>query len=72
MESSELVTVFNFRSFGSWSSAPPIAPYKATREAIIKTLKCELLEGRGERVPSDLLDEHGRYRRIATGWGELN
>jgi hypothetical protein len=72
MESSELVTVFNYRKFEAGSDVPLIAPYKATRDAIVERLKCELLEGTGEQVPSVALDEQGRYRRVATGWGELD
>src|SRR5258708_1931887 len=72
MEPTELVTVFNYRHFETGSDMPLIAPYKATRETIIKNLKCELLEGTGEQVLSVALDEQGRYRRIATGWGELD
>ena len=72
MDPSELVTVFNYRQFETGSDVPLIAPYKATREAIIESLKCEVLEGTGEQVPSVALDEQGRYRRIATGWGELD
>ena len=30
-----------------------------------------VLEGTGEDVPLSELDAQGRYRRIATGWGEL-
>ncbi len=72
MESSELVTVFNFRKFESGTDLPLVAPYKAARETIVETLKGELLEGTGEQVSSALLDNQGRYRRIATGWGELS
>lgn len=71
MESSDVVTVFNFRKVESGSDLPLIAPYKATREAIVDRLKCVLLEGTGEEVATTLLDDQGRYRRIATGWGDL-
>jgi hypothetical protein len=71
MDPSDVVTVFNFRTFESGSDMPLVAPYKATRQVIVERLKCEVLEGTGEQVPSTLLDDHGRYRRIATGWGEL-
>ena len=53
------------------SDAPAIATYKATRGTIVDRLKGTVLEGTGEEVPENELDPNGRYRRIATGWGEL-
>jgi len=47
MESSELVTVLNYRKFEAGSDVPLIAPYKATRDAIVERLKCELPECTG-------------------------
>ena len=32
----------------------------------------DILEGTHEDVDVSALDQHGRYRRIATGWGELD
>jgi hypothetical protein len=45
--------------------------YQATREAILR-LGGKLIEGTEHWVPVDQLDELGRYRRVATGWGELD
>lgn len=71
MNTPDLVTVFNFSQFERGSDAPVVAPYKAPRDIIEKTLKRKVLEGTGEQVARDALDSEGRYRRIATGWGEL-
>jgi hypothetical protein len=56
MDQPETVTVFNFRIVDGGEFA--VAPFKATR-------------GTEQVVDRDELDRHGRYRRIATGWGEL-
>lgn len=71
MNTPDLVTVFNFSQFERGSDVPVVSPYKAPRDIIEKTLKRNVLEGTGEQVPRDTLDSEGRYRRIATGWGEL-
>lgn len=51
---------------------PALATCKATRETIVEHLKGSVLEGTGEEVAEEALDAQGRYRRIATGWGELD
>jgi hypothetical protein len=71
METSGFVTVFNFSEFELGSDAPYVSAYKATRETIVSELKCDVMEGTGEVVPVTALDDKGRYRRFATGWGEL-
>jgi hypothetical protein len=38
---------------------------------IVDVLKAEIVEGTGQEVLRSELDNEGRYRRIATGWGEL-
>lgn len=45
--------------------------FKATRESIEAQPGAKVLKGTGQEVSLDELDGHGRYRRIATGWGEL-
>ncbi len=71
MEKPDLVTVFNFSHFELGSDAPPVSPYKAPRDTIEMVFNGRVLEGTGEQVPRDALDSKGRYRRVATGWGEL-
>ena len=71
MKNSDLVTVFNFRQFESGSDMPVVSTYKATRDTIVNALRCQVLEGTGEEVPQHALDGKGRFRRVATGWGEL-
>jgi hypothetical protein len=45
--------------------------FKTTRESIEAQPGAKVLEGTGQEVSLDELDGQGRYRRIATGWGEL-
>jgi hypothetical protein len=71
MKTSDSVTVFHFSQFELGSDAPAVSSYKATRETIARTSDCRVLEGTGEEVPRHALDSKGRYRRVATGWGEL-
>lgn len=71
MKTSDFVTVFNYSQFELGSDAPAVSSYKATRETIVTELKREVMEGTGEVVPLHALDDKGRYRRVATGWGEL-
>lgn len=71
MSAQKLVTVFNFTEMRRSSDAPPLAPYKATRATIVGRLNGTVLEGTGEEIPEAELDAQGRYRRVASGWGEL-
>ena len=71
MKTSNVVTVFNFSEFELGSDVPTVSAYKASRETIVKHLRREVLEGTGEEVLEADLDAQGRYRRVATGWGEL-
>ena len=65
------VTVFSFRVFDPESREMQVASCKATRAAIGAMHLAELLPATAEDVPGDALDAQGRYRRVATGWGEL-
>ena len=71
MKLPDVVTVFNFSHFELGADAPVVSPYKATRETIVHRLKQSVMEGTGEEVPCHALDNQGRFRRVATGWGEL-
>jgi len=65
------VTVYNYMTFdGAPGSCVP-APFKAPRERIETALKGKVLEGTAETVLASQLDAQGRYRRRATGWGDL-
>jgi len=64
------VTVYSFRVQGEHREDLRIAGFKATREAI-RALKGDLLAGTGQQIRLAELDQQGRYRRVATGWGEL-
>jgi hypothetical protein len=71
MSESSPIKVFNFSTFDQGVEVPTLAPFKATREAILKTWNGKVAEGTAQLVDSSDLDESGRYRRIASGWGEL-
>ena len=66
------VTVYAFHLPEPSLECPSIAGFKAPRDAIESRFGGEVLEGTAESVPADELDAEGRYRRVATGWGELN
>ena len=72
MNSTETVEVFDFRTFDLQSRVWHRSKFKATRDTIVSNLGGEVLEGTGRDVPRAEVDEHGHYRRIATGWGELS
>ena len=65
------VTVFSFEMLAGGIEFPRHAAFKATRDHIRTVAGARVLEGTAERVPSAAIDAEGRYRRIATGWGEL-
>ena len=51
--------------------SPEVAGFKATLEAI-KALGGDPIEGTAQTVLLSDLDRQGHYRRVATGWGELD
>lgn len=65
------VLVFNFRLVDGHVENRHVAPYKATLDSI-RALGGEPMPGTEEGVAADEVDSKGRYRRIATGWGELS
>jgi len=69
--SNRTVTVYNFCLYDLDSRTMRQVPYKLPRSAIEGTKGAELLEGTAEEVAPEALDAQGRYRRVATGWGEL-
>ena len=71
MDDSRTVTVYNFRLFDTSSKGPVLATFKAPRALIVERFGGQVLEGTEEEVDASVLDAQGRYRRIATGWGEL-
>lgn len=71
MHRNDTVTVFSYKAFDPESREMQVANGKATREAIAGMRQAEYLPGTAESVPRAALDAKGRYRRLATGWGEL-
>lgn len=53
------------------SGTKTVAAFKATREAIVSSFGGEPIDGTREEVARVELDDLGRYRRVATGWGGL-
>ncbi len=72
MSEYKTVTVYSFRVQDFLPESSRHSIFKAPRELIVKKFRGEVLEGTGEEVPLAELDAEGRYRRIATGWGELS
>ncbi|MBE0548521.1 MAG: hypothetical protein IH627_12920 [Rubrivivax sp.] len=62
-----------FTTSDGWKGfeSAPLADFKATREQIRNVYQGLLIESTKELVPVDALDSSGRYRRVATGWGQL-
>jgi hypothetical protein len=54
------------------SESTHFSNFKAARAVIVERYHGEVLEGTAETVETSSLDREGRYRRIATGWGELS
>ncbi len=71
MSDSTPVKVFSFWTLDGNVETPTLAPFKATREAISTKWNGRVAEGTEQLVTEDELDGSGRYRRIASGWGEL-
>ncbi len=72
MDHRPTVKVYHYRYFDLETQAMRLAPHKATAEAIAAHPNSELLHGTEHDVESDEIDAQGRYRRIASGWGELD
>ena len=72
MTQPDTVVVYNFRALEGGREIMHLLPFKATREAIEKVFGGSVLEGTGQQVARTALDESGRYRRVATGWGKLD
>lgn len=71
MNTSEQVTVYYFRWLHSGYESAPMSNFKATRQAIVEDFGGDPIDATAERVRASALDEQGRYRRLATGWGAL-
>jgi hypothetical protein len=71
MEETNPVTVYNFWTYDKGPESPTLAPYKATHEEITRRWHGRVADGTGQSVAMSELDAQGRYRRVATGWGEL-
>lgn len=67
-----LVAVYNFRDLSQGYELAKVSSFKATRAAIAEHFRGDPVEGTEELVAPEDLDELGRYRRMPTGWGELD
>ena len=68
MDQADTVMIFNFRVLDTETYEMCLSRFKASR-AVVAAFGGIVLEGTSEHVPPSELDEHGRYRRVATGWG---
>lgn len=71
MERKKTVMVYSFRFYDLATGIVVFATDKALRETIASLAGGEVLEGSGQKVALSELDEHGRYRRVASGWVSL-
>lgn len=71
MEVDKLVTVFGFSMFDADSGGRLPAAFKAPRSVIEHDFQGVVMEGTAELVDAEALDEQGRFRRVATAWGDL-
>lgn len=71
MQEVATVVVYGLQLYSANVEHREVAGFKATLDAI-KALGGEPIEGTAQSVMRSKLDRQGRYRRIATGWGELD
>jgi hypothetical protein len=71
MHDDHKVQVFSFRFIEHPLENFHLAGYKATREAI-ESVGGELLPGTRQEVPLSEVDALGHYRRINSGWADLD
>jgi hypothetical protein len=64
--------ILSFHVFDIEAGASRLSKYKAACDVIADAFGGEVAERTGQDVSPTELDEQGRYRRIATGWGELS
>jgi hypothetical protein len=71
MQEAASVVVYSLRVYPAHIENPEVAGFKAPLD-IIKALGGDPIAGTAQSVLRSELDHQGRYRRIATGWGELD
>lgn len=71
MQEVATVVVYSLHLHPAHAESLEVAGFKAPLE-VIKALGGEPIAGTAQSVLSTELDRQGRYRRIATGWGELD
>jgi hypothetical protein len=71
MKDVDSVVVYSLRLYPARVENLELAGFKAPLD-LIKALGAEPVAGTAQSVLRSDLDRQGRYRRIATGWGELD
>lgn len=71
MQEVATVVVYGLHLYSANVENREVAGFKATLDRI-KALGGQPMEGTAQSVLLSELDRQGRYRRIATGWGELD
>jgi hypothetical protein len=66
------ITVYSFYIFEHGFESARVSPCKAPRDVILKTFHGDPIESTAQSVEPEDLDARGCYRRLPTGWGELN
>jgi hypothetical protein len=72
MRHQDIVTVYSFLVQSFVPEATMHSSFKAQRDVIVDKYGGQVLEGTAEEVSLSELDSEGRFRRVATGWGELS
>lgn len=72
MDANTSITVYSFYIFEHGLESARVSPCKATRQAILEVFLGDPIESTAETVEAEELDPRGCYRRLPTGWGELN
>jgi hypothetical protein len=71
-ESDASAVVFHFLTYEYGHESPRVSTFKATLDAIRRHFRGLPLDGTAEAVAPGELDAMGRWRRQATGWGDLS
>jgi hypothetical protein len=66
------ITVYSFYIFEHGFECARVAPCKAPRQTILDLFRGDPIESTAQSVDAEELDSRGCYRRLPTGWGELN
>lgn len=70
--STPTITVYAYSYYDRLAEGFLVSPHKAPKELIRQQELGDPIEPTAQAVALDELGSDGMYRRIATGWGDLN